>query len=68
MNGLTTLSRSHRVELIVTSVMMQLADGTQWDRMQEIMDEAVESYSVGDDDELHIILATRMNPPAKRTR
>ena len=48
--------------------MMQLADGTQWDRMQDIMDEAVESYSVGDDNELHIILATRMRPPAPRTR
>lgn len=68
MADLSTLSRGDRIELIVTSVMMQLADGTQWDRMQEIMDEAIDNYSVGDTDELHIILSTRMRPPAPRNR
>ena len=68
MSDLSALSRGDRIKLMVTSVMMQLADGTQWDRMQEIMDEAVNSYSVGDDNELHIILRTRMVPPVPRTR
>ena len=68
MADLAALSRGDRIELIVTAVMMQLADGTQWHRMQEIMDQAVDNYSVGDTDELHIILRTRMVPPAPRTR
>ena len=65
MDDLSTLSRDDRVELIVTAVMMQLADGTQWHRMQDIMDAAVDSYAVGDEDELHVILSTRMVPPAQ---
>ena len=42
MSDLSALSRGDRIELIVTAVMMQLADGTQWHRMQDIMDEAVD--------------------------
>ena len=68
MNDLSALSRDDRIELIVTSVMMQLADGTQWHRMQDIMDEVVDNYAVGDEDELHIILSTRMVPPVPRSR
>ena len=68
MNDLSALSRDDRIELIVTAVMMQLADGTQWHRMQDIMDQAIDNYAVDDHDELHIILRTRMVPPAPRTR
>ena len=68
MDDLSALSRVDRMELIVTSVMMQLTSSAQWDRMQEIMDEAVDDYAVGDANELHILLATRMVPPAPRIR
>ena len=68
MADLSALSRGDRIELIVTAVMMQLTSPSQWDRMQDIMDEAVDNYAVDDHDELRIILATRMVPPAPRTR
>ena len=68
MDDLSAVSQGDRIELIVTQVMMQLADGTQWHRMHDIMDEAIDNYSVGDTDELHVILATRMVPPAPRSR
>lgn len=68
MADLSALSRGDRIELIATAVMMQLADGTQWHRMQDIMDQAVDNYANGDEDELHVILATRMVPPAPRSR
>ena len=68
MDDLSALSRDDRIELVVTAVMMQLTSSAQWDRMQEIMDQAIYNYAVGDEDELHNILATRMVPPAPRSR
>ena len=32
--------------------MMQLADGPQWHRMHDIMDQAIDNYAVGGTDEL----------------
>ena len=68
MDDLSSLSRADRIELIVTAVMMQLTSSTQWDRMQEIMDQAVDNYAVGNADELNILLSGRMVPPAPRNR